>query len=131
MENQVRKEEVMISSSPTGDVQSKTTVVSTQEPPNEFFVSKTNQVIFAIVGIIDLLLLLRILFLLLGANQVGIVNFIIKFTDVFLIPFVGIFKSPSTGDSYLDVAALVAILVYGLFAFILSMIVNLFSKRTE
>lgn len=131
MENQIKKEEVVINSTPTGDLQSKTTVVSTEEPANEFFVSKTNQVIFAIVGIIDLLLLLRIIFLLLGANQVGVVNFVIKLTDVFLIPFTGIFKSPSSGDAYLDVAAIVAILVYGLFAFILSMIVNLFSRKTE
>jgi hypothetical protein len=123
-------EEVTVKETPTGVVQTQT-VRKSGDASSEFLVSKTNQVIFAIVGIIDLLLLLRIMFLLLGANQVGIVRFIIDLTRIFVAPFTGIFSSPSSGSSYLDVASIVAIVIYLVFGFIVATIVNLFSRKTE
>ena len=123
-------EKVTVTQTPTGSVQTQT-VVKKGSPVSEFFVSKTNQVIFAFVGIINLLLLLRIVFLLLGANQVGIVNFILSITQIFVAPFTGIFPSPSSGNSYFDVASLVAIIIYIIFGVILGVIVDLFSTKTE
>ena len=121
---------VTVSQSPSGDVQTQT-VTRNKSSFSEFFVSKTNQVIFAIVGIIDLLLLLRVVFLLLGANQVGVVSFILSITQIFVAPFTGIFPSPSSGNSYLDVASIVAIIIYIVFGGILGIIIDLFSNKSE
>lgn len=134
MDNEV-VEKVTITEAPvttaaTGTVQTQT-VTRRGSSLSEFFVSKTNQVIFTFVAIIDLLLLLRIVFLLLGANRVGIVDFILAITNIFVAPFIGIFPSPSSGDSYFDVAAIVAMVIYVIFGAILGVIIDLFSNRTE
>lgn len=129
MENQV-VERVTVTNSPEGAVQTQT-VTRSGSPVSDFFVSKTNQVIFAIVSVINILLLVRILFLLFGANQVGIVNFILSLTQIFVAPFAGIFQSPSSGNSYLDVASIVAILMYFGLGAVLGMLINLFSSKTE
>jgi hypothetical protein len=123
-------EKVTVTNSPSGNVQTQT-VTTSGSSLSEFFVSKTNQVIFVLVGILDLLLLLRVIFLLLGANQVGIVNFILSLTQIFVAPFTGIFPSPSSGSSYFDVASVVAMIIYLVFGVILGAIINLFSKRTD
>jgi hypothetical protein len=112
-------------------VSTETETVAASVPKSEFMVSKTNQVIFAFIGIIALLLLLRFTFLLLGANQVGIVSFILVLTEIFIAPFRGIFPSPSSGEAYFDTASLVAIVIYFVFGFILATIINLFSSRTD
>ncbi len=123
-------EKVTVTETPVGTVQTQTTTKRGLSL-NELFVSKTNQVIFTVVGIIDLLLLLRLGFLLLGANQVGIVSFILSLTQIFVAPFTGIFPSPSSGSSYLDMAALIAIIIYIVFGFILGFIIDLFSNKPE
>jgi len=117
---------------PTGRIQTQTqTQTKKGSPLSDFVVSKTNQIIFTFIGIIDLLLLLRVIFLLLGANRVGIVDFILSITRIFVAPFTGIFHSPSSGDSYLDVASIVAMIIYLVFGIILGVIVDLFSNKTE
>jgi uncharacterized protein YggT (Ycf19 family) len=123
-------EEVTVSQSPAGATQTQT-VTRKGMSVSDFFVSKTNQIIFAFIGIIDLLLLVRVVFLLLGGNQVGIVSFVMSITDLFVAPFRGIFPSPSSGDSYLDVAAIVAMVIYVVFGFILGVIIDLFSSKSE
>jgi hypothetical protein len=114
---------------PAGLVETRTTRRSISF--SDFFVSKVNQVIFALIGIVDLLLLLRIAFLLLGANQVGVVSFLLDLTQIFVAPFVGIFPSPSAGSAYLDMAAVVAIVIYMIAGVILGVIIELFSSSTE
>ncbi len=47
-------EKVTVTRSPNGNSQTKTVVVKSGSPFSEFFVSKTNQVIFAFVGIISI-----------------------------------------------------------------------------
>lgn len=131
MESETVKQ-VEVTQTPTGQVETQT-ITQTDGSISEFFLSKTNQIIFTIVGIIDLLLIVRVFFLLFGAtNRVGIVNFIIELTQIFVYPFTGVFNSPSTGSSYLDVAALLAMVTILLFGFIVSSVVKLFSiKNTE
>jgi len=129
MENET-VEKVTVTQTPAGSVKTQT-VVRSGSPLSDFFVSKTNQIIFAFIGIIDLLLLLRIAFLLLGGNQVGVVSFIISITQIFVMPFTGIFPSPSSGNSYFDVAAVLAIIIYAVFGVILGIIIDLFSTKSE
>jgi hypothetical protein len=97
----------------------------------DFFAAKTNQIIFSLAIIIDLLILLRLLFLLAGANRVGIVSFILNITEVFVAPFRGIFPSPSVEGAYFEVASIVAMIMYLVFAYILGLVINMFSSSTE
>lgn len=83
-------------------------------------VEKTNssvvaaRVVWYIVGFIVVLLALRVVFYLLGANEVGIVGFIYALSSVFVAPFSGIFAAPTYGTHYFDTASLVAMVVYSL-----------------
>lgn len=122
-------QETVTSQSPNGVSQTRT--VTKQSFLGDFFVSKANQIIFGIIGIINILLLLRIFFLVAGANQVGIVSTLISFTNIFVAPFQGIFPAPVSGNAYLDVAAILAIVIWALGGFIASIILNWFSNRTD
>lgn len=95
----------------------------------DFFVSKTNQVIFSILAIINLLLLVRFILLLLGANQVGIVSWLIVFTEFLVAPFYGIFSPAEVQGGYFEAASIVAMITYTVIAYILSVIIGLFSDR--
>lgn len=74
-----------------------------------------SRVVWYIVGFILVLLGLRVLLYLLGANQgSGFVDFIYAISSVFAAPFYGIFAQPAYGKSVLDSASLVAMVVYAL-----------------
>lgn len=122
-------QETVVSHSPNAVTQTRT--VTTESFWADFFVSKTNQIIFGLVAILDLLLLLRVMFLFAGANQVGVVATLINITAVFVMPFQGIFPSPSSGTSYLDIAALLAIVMWAVFGLIIGVVLEWFTTDTE
>ncbi len=74
------------------------------------------RVVWYIVGFIIVLLVLRLVLQLLGANAGnGFVDFIYALSGVFAAPFFGMFSyTPSYGVSYFEVSTLVAILIYAL-----------------
>ena len=78
------------------------------------------QVIWYILGFIEVFLAFRLFFKLLGAN-VGspFVQLIYGVTDGMVYPFGGIFPVLGIGRSYLDWAALLAMAVYALLAYAL------------
>jgi hypothetical protein len=83
-------------------------------------VAKATEVIWLLVGFLEGLLALRVLFKLIGANpQNAFASFIYEVTDFFLAPFVGITGSPSTDGVVLEIPTLIAMLVYLLFAWAL------------
>lgn len=90
--------------------------------------AKKNQVIWYIVGIINSLLLLRIVFLLLGARDTGFATILYALTDPFVALFKGIFASPALSGAYFDSAAVLAIVIYSLIAWGLSSLLNV-AKR--
>jgi hypothetical protein len=76
-----------------------------------------SRVVWYIAGFIIILLVLRVVLYLLGANQgSGFVDFLYAISGVFAAPFYGIFQQPAYGSSVLDSASLVAIVVYALIA---------------
>jgi uncharacterized membrane protein len=91
------------------------------------------RVVWYIVGVIIVLLVLRVVMLMLGANQsAGFVSFIYSFTEVFAAPFAGIFGTPSyNGQFFLDSASLVAIVVYGLVGWGLAKLFTLGSSHPQ
>jgi hypothetical protein len=70
-------------------------------------------IVYVIFGLLELLLGLRFVFLLLGANQMsGFVTLVYGLTGPLVAPFEGIFGVPSLAHATFDAATLVAMLVY-------------------
>ncbi|HEY3230337.1 MAG TPA: hypothetical protein VGJ87_14040 [Roseiflexaceae bacterium] len=89
-------------------------------------VTRTKQVIYFIFGAINVLLVIRFVLLLLGANEVSpFVNLIYGLSRAFVLPFRGIFGAPDLGGSVFEWATLVGIVVYSLVAYGLVRIVEL------
>ena len=92
----------------------------------------TRRVVVLIFGIIQILIIARILLLLLAANaDNGLVSFIYQLSDVFVAPFNGIFNSDAVraGRSVFDVAAVAALVGWTLLEAIIFWAVNLFRRE--
>ena len=75
------------------------------------------RIIWFVVGLINILLAIRFVLLLLGANlDAGFVEFIYTITNPLVAPFVGIFGTPTYGQFMFDWSSLLAIIVYSLIA---------------
>ena len=90
--------------------------------------------IWLLFGIVISLIAIRILFLLLGANEGNvIVDTIYAITEPFVAPFRGIFSFEHfrpNGTSVFDVAALVAIVGWTLVALVISAILRIPDRTT-
>ncbi|OYX42384.1 hypothetical protein B7Y94_03645 [Candidatus Saccharibacteria bacterium 32-49-12] len=75
------------------------------------------RIVWYVAGFIMVFLALRLILLLLGANQGNLfVDLVYAIGGFFAAPFSGIFGSPTYGEFFFDTASLVAIVVYGLLA---------------
>jgi uncharacterized protein YggT (Ycf19 family) len=100
---------------PVGPV-SSSEVVSTVNPGR-----RAMDLIYLFFGIIDGLLLIRLVLKLLGANTTaGFTQFIYGVTDVLLAPFRNLLPTIGTEHSQLEMSVVVAILVYALIAWVLA-----------
>lgn len=88
------------------------------EHPQEVYEKKKtifrfNQVIWYIVGFIEVLLIFRIVLKLLGANPtVGFTNLIYTITNPLVAPFNGILGASVTGNSLIEWSTIIAVIVY-------------------
>ena len=88
--------------------------------------STFQKAIYLLFGILEGLLGIRFVLSLLGANpEAGFARFVYGITRPVIAPFVGLFGTPSFGGSVFEWNALVAIVVYALFAWILVKAVGL------
>jgi hypothetical protein len=89
--------------------------------------------IATLFGILEVLLALRILLLALGANAGNVlVDGIYNITDPFVVPFIGVFNINHvhpTGNSVIDVAAIVAIVGWGILAIIIDAVLRIGDRR--
>ncbi len=81
------------------------------------------------VGLAELILGLRVVFLFLSANpNLAFVNWIYKTSDTLISPFRGIFTPQAIGHGHiLDITALFAMLMYALFGFLLGALLRALS----
>ena len=91
------------------------------------------RVIWYLAGVILVLLALRFVLLLLGANDTnGFVSFIYTVSGLFAAPFYGIFSyEPSYGKSVFEVSTLVAMAVYALVAWGIAKLATLARPHEE
>ncbi|HEY2916539.1 MAG TPA: hypothetical protein VGI98_04915, partial [Candidatus Limnocylindrales bacterium] len=91
------------------------------------------RVVVLVFGIIQLLIVLRIVLLLLDAREGNdLVRFILDASQVFVAPFIGIFNTDAlkAGGSILDIAAIAALVGWTVLEAIALWIVNLFRRET-
>lgn len=110
----------------------KEKVISTRQVDGkELTLSKVNKVVWLIVNLIGIVILLRFVFLLLGANIYGFSKFIVDVSNPFVRMFQGIFPASRVEGAYFDTAALLAIGMWYLLGFIITTILNIFSNRPQ
>jgi hypothetical protein len=75
------------------------------------------RVIYFLLGVLEVILILRFLFKLLGANASNsFVVFLYNLSYVFVSPFNGIFNNPTIGNNVFEITTIIAMIVYALIA---------------
>ena len=88
------------------------------EPPQKVYDTKKtifrfNQIIWYILGLVEVLLIFRIILKMLGANPyVGFTSFIYALTSPLATPFSGILGASTSGNSLIEWSTVIACLVY-------------------
>lgn len=90
-----------------------------------------SQFIWLAFGILEGLIILRIVLRLIAANPANpFANLVYRVTDVFLWPFFGLTAQPSAGGIVLELSSIIALIVYALLGWVLVKLVNLMLNRT-
>ncbi len=85
---------------------------------------KATQVVWLLFGILEALIAIRIGFKLIGANPGNlVVRIVYGITLPFLWPFEGITITPSIGSLVLEIPSIIALLIYGLIAWIIERLI--------
>ena len=117
-----RRDEAIEPDTEAGRIYEHRTVEQPGVPPTESEVVSTFnpgwravQLVYLIFGVIDGLLVIRLILKLLGANPTaGFSNWVYNVTAFFLTPFKNILPTFGTAQSQLEMSVLLAILVYAL-----------------
>jgi hypothetical protein len=93
-------------------------------------------IIYFFFGIVEILLVFRLVFKLTGANPIsGFVNFIYSLTQLLVMPFVGIFHQATTPGietvAVLEPSTLVAIVVYAILAWGIVQAVDILAGKLQ
>src|SRR5882762_4603246 len=103
-----------------------TTTVTTVRPPYSF---RAEQAVWLLTGVVDVLLIIRFVFKLLGAStQASFVTFIYNLTQVFIAPFHGIFNTAANGRNVFEPESVVAIVIYLLIGWGLASLVRVVTR---
>jgi uncharacterized protein YggT (Ycf19 family) len=96
-----------------------------------YTVARTGQIIYLILGILETFLVIRFVLKLLAANpDAAFTSFIYALTEPFVIPFEGVFPTPQTQGAALDLAAVLAMIVYALLVWgVVSVLYTLGNRR--
>lgn len=90
------------------------------------------RIVWFIIGFIIVMLGLRIVLLMLGANQgAPVVDFIYAVSGAFAWPFDGIFGTPTYGKSVFDVSSVVGIVIYALVGWGIQKLLTLTSANRD
>ena len=111
MQEDKQETEVRATTTQVGDTSVERQTVSKKVQTPGVVVAQ--RVVWFIVGLISIVIALRFVLLLLGANQsAGFTDFVYSLSSVFVAPFVGILGQPTYGTSVFEISSLLAIAVY-------------------
>lgn len=131
---EIEKEVTTESNGPASN-QVRQTATATEVPTNDeqrdTQSDRKNAWIWYVVGIIDLLVALRLVFHLFGARAVGFADLLYGITGIFVAPFRGIFANPNVEGSYFEMASIVAIIIYALLGWIISRLIDLATRPSN
>lgn len=115
----------------------RSTAVRTTErayvPPGPGAAAVLARFVMFLFGVLQVALILRIILLLLVANQANdVVQLILNITDPFVEPFRGMFAldRATAGRQVLDIAAIVALIGWSLVELLVLALVRVFDRRT-
>jgi len=92
---------------------------------------KGEQLIWLLLGIIDVLIGLRVVLKLFAANaNNGFAHFVYGVAGFFLTPFFGLTGTPAAGGSVLEVSSIIAMAIYALIAWGIVWVIRLVFLRT-
>jgi uncharacterized protein YggT (Ycf19 family) len=121
----VREESTVVNDTGVAPVR-EASVVKSSTPAR-----RTMEGIYLLFGIIDALLLIRLVLKLMGANpHAGFASFTYGVTDFFLAPFHGLLPTVVNGQSVLELSVIFAILIYSLLALALVRLVAITMSRS-
>lgn len=93
---------------------------------------KAVQAAWLVFGVIEGLLVIRLVLKLLGANpRAGFSDFIYSVTGPFVAPFTAMFNDPASGGSVLELGTIIAIIVYALVAWLVARLIWLVAGETR
>lgn len=109
--------------------------VVTESPQHVYEAKKvifrTYQIVWYILGVIEILLAFRFVLKLLGANPFsGFTNFIYALSDPFALPFAGILRITASSNMVLEWSTLIAMIVYGIVAYGIVSLLQLIKPTT-
>ena len=135
-ERTVQRTDETLTSTPGGTVvapAASSTVVERTSAVSPSGGEVARRVIVVVFGIIQILIVLRIVLLLLDAREGNdLVSFILNTSQLFVAPFEGIFRTNAltSGGSIFDVAAVAALVGWTILEVIVLWIVNVFRRET-
>lgn len=95
-------------------------VVESAPSTQQVLVSRISKFIWLVAGVVALLIAFRFILKLIAANPAsGFASFIYGITDVLVAPFMGLTATPAAGSAVVDIAAVFALVVYILVAWII------------
>jgi hypothetical protein len=90
------------------------------------------RVVWFVFGAIEILIAIRFMLVLLGANaEAGFVQLVYGISDIFMAPFVAVFGTDRVSGATFEWSALVAIAVYALIAWGIVALIGAVSPRTH
>ncbi len=91
---------------------------------------KATQLIWLLLGLLEAVLALRVVFKLIGVNAANpFASLLYTLTDLFVAPFASLVGAPSAGGSVLEISTIIAMIVYALIAWALERIVYVLFYR--
>ncbi len=110
-----REERVEVVNQPNAYTQRR--IVRNPAAEDRLLLSRITQVIWLLFGFLEVLIGIRVVLKLIGANPTAFFSQIIYgVTEVFLWPFSGLTANPGVGAFQLEVTSIIGMIVYGLIA---------------
>jgi hypothetical protein len=114
------------------DVEHREQIIEDRGVENRLRIARITHLIGYVFGVIEVLIGLRVLLELIGANPANsFAQLIYRFSDLFVGAFKGLTITPAVGSIMLDLPALIAMLIYALVCWGITQLIWILFMRSE